>query len=204
MKIASADYIISAYNSSQFPQGHLPEIAFAGRSNVGKSSLLNCLVGRDVAKISGTPGKTRAINFFLINRNFYFVDLPGYGYARVSKEMQQAWRELIEGYIGNRPNLRAIVLIIDARREQIPPADLQMIDYILSVRVLCVPVLTKIDKLSHSELARIKKTHFSQFPAGFEPILFSAVTREGLAELQKQIAHYLAQPSAGHSQDALR
>ena len=191
MKIASADYIISAHNSSQFPQGHLPEIAFAGRSNVGKSSLLNCLVGRDIAKISGTPGKTRAINFFLINRKFYFVDLPGYGYARVSKEMQQSWRQLIEGYIGNRPNLRAIVLIIDARREEIPPTDFQMIDYIFSAGVPCVPVLTKIDKLSRSERARLKKTHFSQFPAGFEPILFSAVTREGLAELQKRVEHYL-------------
>ncbi len=191
MKITSAEYIISAYTSSQFPHARLPEVAFAGRSNVGKSSLLNCLIGRDIAKVSGTPGKTRAINFFLINRKFHFVDLPGYGYARVSKEMQQSWHQLIEGYIGNRPNLRTIVLIIDARREQIPPTDLQMVDYILSVKVPYVPVLTKIDKLNRSELARLKKTLFSQFPPGFEPILFSAVTREGLAELQKRIANYL-------------
>lgn len=192
MKITSAEYVVSAFDRTQFPKDHLPEVAFAGRSNVGKSSLLNCLVGRDIAKISGTPGKTRAINFFLINRKFYFVDLPGYGYARVPKRMQQGWRQLLEGYIGGRPNLKAAVVIIDVRREAIPSMDLQMMDYLSSVKVPCVPVLTKVDKLSRSELARIRKTHARQLPPEAHPTLFSAVTREGLSELRKRIADYLA------------
>lgn len=192
MKITSSEYIVSAFNRTQFPKDRLPEIAFAGRSNVGKSSLLNCLVGRDIAKISGTPGKTRAINFFLINRKFYFVDLPGYGYARVPKRMQESWRQLMEGYIGGRPNLRAAVVIIDVRREAIPEMDLQMIDYLSSVKVACVPVLTKVDKLSRSALARLKKAHARQLPSEAHPTLFSAVTREGLSELRNRIADYLA------------
>ncbi len=192
MKIASAEYIISAVSKSRFPNDHLPEIAFAGRSNVGKSSLLNCLVGKDIAKISGTPGKTRAINFFLINRKFYFVDLPGYGYARVSKRMRRDWQELMEGYIGHRPNLMAAVVIIDIRREAIPSSDLQMMDYLSAVEVPCIPVMTKVDKLSRSKRAQMKKIHARQLPSDSRPTLFSAVTREGVGELQKRIAERLA------------
>ena len=192
MKIVSTEYVVSAFGKSQFPKDHLPEIAFAGRSNVGKSSLLNSLVGKQIAKTSGTPGKTRAINFFLINRKFYFVDLPGYGYARVPKRIQQSWQRLLEGYLGQRSNLRAAVVIIDIRREKVPPTDLQMMEYLISVDVPCLPVLTKVDKLNRSELARMKKAHGRQIPTEFEPILFSAVTREGLPELQRRLGAYLA------------
>ncbi len=192
MKITSTEYIVSAHTISQFPKDNRFEIAFAGRSNVGKSSLLNCLAGKSVAKISGTPGKTRAINFFLADDKFYLVDLPGYGYARVSKKMRRDWQGLIEGYIGNRPNLRAAVVIIDARRETIPDTDVQMMDYLVSVGVPCIPVFTKVDKLSRSKVAQMKKTRARQLPKGAEPILFSAVTREGLADLRKRIAGYLA------------
>jgi GTP-binding protein len=192
MKIVSTEYVTSAFGKPQFPKDCLPEIAFAGRSNVGKSSLLNCLVGKKIAKTSGTPGKTRAINFFLINRKFYFVDLPGYGYARVPKRTQQDWQRLIEGYLGRRPNLRATVVIVDVRRETIPPTDLQMMEYLISVDVPCLPVFTKIDKLKRSELARMKKAHARQLPPEFTPALFSAVTREGLPELNRRISTYLA------------
>jgi len=189
MKITSADFILSAYKVSQFPGDNLPEIAFAGRSNVGKSSLLNRLVGRDIAKISGTPGKTRSINFFLINEKFYLVDLPGYGFARVSKQMRRDWQKLIEGYISDRPNLRATIVIIDVRRETIPDSDIQMMDYLLSVEVPCIPVLTKVDKLSRSKLARMKKIHAKQLPEECEPVHFSAVTKDGLNDLRRRIAY---------------
>jgi len=191
MKIISAEFIISAYKPAQFPKDKLPEIAFAGRSNVGKSSLLNRLAGRDIAKISGTPGKTRSINFFLVNDRFYFVDLPGYGYARVSKQMRRDWQNLIEGYIPRRENLRAAIVIIDVRREAIPESDIQMMDYLLSVDVPCIPVLTKIDKLNRSKLARMKKIHARQLPGDCEPIFFSAVTKDGLSDLRKRIAAHL-------------
>lgn len=191
MKITSAEHIVSAFTVSQFPKHVLPEIAFAGRSNVGKSSLLNCLAGRKIAKTSGTPGKTRSINFFLMNQKFCFVDLPGYGYARVSKRMRAEWPKLIESYIGKRPNLRAVVVIIDARREQIPMSDVHMIDYLLSEHVPCIPVFTKIDKLNRSGLARIKRLHENSFPGGYRPVFFSAVTKAGFKELSGCIAGYI-------------
>lgn len=192
MNIVSAEYVTSAFDRSQFPKDRLPEIAFAGRSNVGKSSLLNCLIGRQLAKTSRTPGKTRAINFFLINRQFYFVDLPGYGYARVPKSVQQSWERLMEGYFRRRPNLRATVVIIDIRREEIPASDLQMMEYLVSADIPCLPVFTKLDKLSRSELARAKRAHARQLPSGSLPALFSAVTREGVPELKRRISAYLA------------
>ncbi len=192
MKITSAEYIASAFSASQFPKHALPEIAFAGRSNVGKSSLLNCLVGKKIAKTSGTPGKTRSINFFLMNKKFCFVDLPGYGYAQVSRSMKREWPKLIETYIANRPNLKATVVIIDARREDIPKSDVHMIDYLLTVDVPCIPVFTKVDKLNRSALARIKRLHENTFPAGYRPVFFSAVTKAGFKELGREIAGYLA------------
>lgn len=191
MKITSAEHIVSAFNASQFPKHALPEIAFAGRSNVGKSSLLNCLVGKKIAKTSGTPGKTRSINFFLMNRKFCFVDLPGYGYAQVSKSIKREWPKLIEAYIAERPNLKATVVIIDARREDIPMSDLHMIDYLLTAEVPCIPVFTKVDKLNRSGLARIKRLHENNFPAGYRPVFFSAVTKVGFKELGREIAGYI-------------
>jgi GTP-binding protein len=190
MKITSAEYVISALDKTQFPQDRLPEVAFAGRSNVGKSSLLNRLAGKDIARISRTPGKTRAVNFFLINNKFYFVDLPGYGFARVSKSMRRDWHDLIEGYISGRPNLAAVIVLIDSRRDEIPDTDLQMIDYARHIRIPSIPVFTKIDKLNRSELARLKQAAARKLPSGSEPVLFSAVTAEGSADLLKRIGEY--------------
>jgi GTP-binding protein len=135
------------------PTSELPEVAFAGRSNVGKSSLLNRLVRRKAfARVSNTPGRTREINFFKVNQQFVLVDLPGYGYARISKERKQEWLPLIEGYLRSSPALRGVVQLLDVRH----PAsddDLQMLDFLAELGAPTIVVLTKIDKLRPRELA---------------------------------------------------
>ena len=118
MKFENPSFVISAFSLKQLPDTTLPEIAFAGRSNVGKSSLLNALLGRKkLVKVSGRPGKTQALNFFLVSDSFYLVDLPGYGYARVSKTMQETWGALISSYLERRDQLRCVVVILDIRHE---------------------------------------------------------------------------------------
>jgi GTP-binding protein len=191
MKVTSAEFVVSANSPSQFPRGRLPEIAFSGRSNVGKSSLLNRIVGQKIAKTSSAPGKTQTVNFFLINRKFHFVDLPGYGFACVSRQTRDSWRRLIEEYIGKRETLRAVVVIIDVRREEIPSTDLQMIEYLHSIGVPAIIALTKADKLSRSQLSRALRARQRQLPSGAEIIPFSAVTGEGVRELSQKIEEYL-------------
>lgn len=144
----SIEFVISAAHPSQFPKGILPEIAFAGRSNVGKSSLLNMLVGRrSLARTSATPGKTQQINFFRLDHRVHFVDLPGYGFARVSKTDRASWARLIERYLTERPTLRLIVSLVDIRHK--PTAlDLDMFAWLDAVGVPFVVVLTKHDKVS--------------------------------------------------------
>ena len=178
------------------PVSELPEIAFSGRSNVGKSSLLNTLVRRKaLARISATPGKTREINFFRVNDAFHLVDLPGYGYARVSKAARHAWRPLIEGYLRTSRHLRGVVQLVDARHE--PSADdLRMMDFLASLRVPTIVVATKVDKLSRSERNSTLialATHL-----GIEEdqlIPFSARTGEGRDDLAQALVSLLAQPS---------
>src|SRR5687768_13027673 len=141
------------------PTSELPEIAFSGRSNVGKSSLLNKLVRRKaLARVSSTPGKTREINFFRVNDAFHLVDLPGYGYARVSKAAREAWRPLIEGYLQTSEQLRGVVQLIDARH---PPSndDLHMLDFLASVGVPTVVVATKVDKQLDRKSTRLNSSH---------------------------------------------
>src|SRR5574341_289845 len=122
MRVETAGFLVSAGRPEQFPGGGRPEIAFAGRSNVGKSSLINRLLGRrNLARTSGTPGRTRTINFYEVNDRFLFVDLPGYGYAKVSRTLKEAWWELVEGYLAGRPQLRGVIHILDARH---PPTGL--------------------------------------------------------------------------------
>src|SRR5687767_13497711 len=135
------------------PPSELPEVAFAGRSNVGKSSLLNTLVRRKAfARVSRTPGRTREVNFFAINGEMVIADLPGYGYAKVSKEAKQGWRPLIEGYLRNSPALRGVVQLLDVRHD--PTADdLQMLDFLADLGVPTVVVMTKTDKLGTRALA---------------------------------------------------
>ncbi|MEP6492305.1 MAG: ribosome biogenesis GTP-binding protein YihA/YsxC [bacterium] len=178
------------------PEPSLPEIAFAGRSNVGKSSLLNKLVHRKkFARVSNTPGRTREVNFFKINGEFVFVDLPGYGYARVSKDKRAEWRPLIEGYLKGSPELRGIVQLLDARRDPTED-DRQMLDFLSEIGVPTVIALTKVDKLTAAQrVRRVDELCLALEIDVDQMIPFSAVTGEGRNEIGEAIESLLAQPS---------
>jgi GTP-binding protein len=182
--IKSAEFVTSAVKPSQYPPAVLPEIAFAGRSNVGKSSLINTLVNRKrLVKTSSTPGRTQLINFFNINEEFTFVDIPGYGYAKVPASVKKTWGPMIETYITTRNTLRGVVLIMDIRR--IPgPEEMNMLDWLNHYDIPSVPVLTKSDKLSKTkqkkQLAEIANTLSADKN---NLILFSAKSRQGKDEV---------------------
>ena len=179
-RIKNAIYVTSIAHLKFLPKDQLPEIAFAGRSNVGKSSALNRLVNiKHLAKTSSTPGKTQLINFFLINENLYFVDLPGYGFAKTSKSMRKSWGKLVEDYLKQRKNLAGTVLLIDSRRGPLEP-DLQLVEWLDFYRIRKLIVLTKTDKLSRSALARsVNQTcHFLDLDSN-SLVIFSAKTGEG-------------------------
>ena len=181
------------------PESSLPEVAFAGRSNVGKSSLLNTLVRRKkLARVSNTPGRTREINFFAINERFTLVDLPGYGYARVSKSRQAEWRPLIENYLSTSRELRGVVQLLDARHD--PTADdFTMLDFLADLGAPTLVAATKVDKLRPSaragRLAALAEA--SGIPAE-QIIPFSAVTGEGRDELAEAIVDLVSRPSWRH------
>jgi GTP-binding protein len=180
MLIKSAEFITSASRPQQYPLGNLPEFAFAGRSNVGKSSLINTLVSRKkLVLTSSTPGKTRLINFFRVNDAFVFVDLPGYGYARVPEIERRKWRPMIEQYLSGRENLRAVVVILDIRR--IPSGeDLQLLAWLDRHEINSVLVITKTDKLSKTAQAKQLQNIADALPVSpSEWVLFSAKSRQG-------------------------
>ncbi|MBE7560357.1 YihA family ribosome biogenesis GTP-binding protein [bacterium] len=189
MRIQSAEFIISAASPAQFPTTGLVEVAFAGRSNVGKSSLLNDLVGkRGLARTSNTPGRTQLINFFLINESFYFVDLPGYGYAKAPKELRQSWGRLIETYLRSRGQLRLLVLLIDCRHA-LSPLDRAMWEWIVAAGAPHQLVLTKTDKLSRSELVQQRRALAAALGVPPEVLIaYSTLKKEGRAELLAAIA----------------
>jgi len=194
MKITSAEFIKSAVWPPQYPPGVLPEIAFAGRSNVGKSSLLNTLVGRKkLAKTSNTPGRTQLINFFTINEIISFVDLPGYGFAKVAQSVQKDWGDMIESYLRERQNLALVVFILDLRRDP-SPDDLSLRDWLNTYRIPCLYILTKADKFSNNQaIARLRAVeHSLQLPAGIKPILFSAKTQKGKDVIWLAIENHLS------------
>ena len=154
MHTATVKFLTAATRPEQFPDLDLPEIAFAGRSNVGKSSLINTLVGRrQVARVSSTPGRTQSINFFQVNRDWVFVDLPGYGFAKVPKQVRASWQHLVESYLVGRVALQSVVLIIDIRRDPMP-ADVQLKAFLDAHRIPYMVVATKADKLSRQQLDR--------------------------------------------------
>ncbi len=153
-RITSCSFVGSFFEMKQLPKDQRPQVAFAGRSNVGKSSLLNRLVGsKKMAKVSNTPGKTRSLNFFLVNDQYYLVDLPGYGYAKVSKTMRRDWGVLIEGYLRQSKNLVGLVLLLDCRRDP-TPEDLQMLEWLQAIEVPVMIAITKTDKFSRDKANR--------------------------------------------------
>jgi GTP-binding protein len=178
------------------PTNELPEVAFAGRSNVGKSSLLNRLVRRKAfARVSNTPGRTREINFFKVNDRFVLADLPGYGYAKVSKTRKAEWLPLIEGYLRASPALRGVVQLLVVRNQ--PSAEhLQMLDFLAEIEAPTIVVLTKVDKLRPREVAeRIHEIAVALRLEDEQMIPFSAETNEGRDDLAAALVSLLAQPS---------
>jgi GTP-binding protein len=183
MIIRSAEFIISNTDYHRCPDSPKPEFAFIGRSNVGKSSLINMLVQRkDLAKVSGTPGKTQTINHFLINDNWYLVDLPGYGYAKTSREARWSFGQMIEEYLLNRPNLFCTFVLMDARHE-VQKNDLDFILWMGESNLPIAILLTKTDKLKNSELAKSKNLIESTLLNYWEElppiIITSAVKKSG-------------------------
>ncbi len=186
MKIKSAVFIKSATKPEHYPQDGRPEIAFLGRSNVGKSSLINSLLGvKGLARTSSTPGRTQLLNFFLINDEFYFVDLPGYGYAKVPREIKQEWGPMAEKYLATRPNLVLSIAITDSRHEP-SPLDLSMIQWLTEKGKPFIVAATKSDKLSSNQL-RTKLKRASARVTTEEIVPYSAVTRRGADRLWKII-----------------
>ncbi|MBW7865370.1 MAG: YihA family ribosome biogenesis GTP-binding protein [Candidatus Hydrogenedentes bacterium] len=185
MKIVSAEFLKSAARPDQFPRDGRPEVAFVGRSNVGKSSLLNTLLNRkDLAKTSATPGKTQLVNFFTVNGRCYFVDLPGYGFAKVPMPVKEAWNRLMHQYLGDREPLRLAALLLDARHKP-SSQDAAMLEMLGECRVPTVLVATKTDKLSKSQAqAGIRQIRAELgLDADAVVVPFSSVTGQGRKEL---------------------
>ncbi len=186
--IKSAEFITSAAKPGQYPQDGLPEIAFAGRSNVGKSSLINCLVQRKkLVRTSRTPGRTQLLNFFVINGAFRLVDLPGYGYSKVAESVRATWGPMIETYLETRENLKGVVHILDLRHPPTPD-DLTLWSWFKSKSIPAIAVLTKADKLPRGKWTPLLKSAAQVLaisPA--EAVLFSAETHQGRTELLEKI-----------------
>ena len=193
MIVKSAEFVTSAAKKSQYPAAVLPEIAFAGRSNVGKSSLINVLVNRKrLVKTSSTPGRTQLINFFNINNHIAFVDLPGYGYARVPASVKKKWGPMIETYLSGRNTLKGVVVILDIRR--IPrEVELNFIAWLDHYRIARILVLTKTDKLSKIKQAKQRAAVARSLDVdSSDLILFSAKSRNGREDVWKAIEYLLA------------
>lgn len=193
MDVHSAQIVISAVSPKQYPQSKLPEIALAGRSNVGKSSFINTLLNRkNLARTSSKPGKTQTLNFYLVEDQFHFVDVPGYGYAKVSKTERAKWGEMIETYLTKRENLCAVISLIDFRHEPTKD-DIQMYDFFKYYQIPVIIMATKIDKVPRGKWN--KQESIAKKALDFDPeddfILFSAVTKEGKEEAWHAIESYL-------------
>ncbi len=184
LEFHNVEFLLSVHSRQQLPEPLLPEVAFAGRSNVGKSSLINTLISRkSMVKVSARPGKTQGLNFFNVDGRFYLVDLPGYGYAKVPRAMQDAWQGLISSYVETRQSLKGVVVILDIRHEA-KTQDGQILTWLREHNIPRLPVYTKIDKLSGS----LREQHARALDAGHgirpeERVLFSAKSGQGRERL---------------------
>lgn len=193
MKVINAEIVISAVKPEQYPIDALPEIALVGRSNVGKSSLINKMIQRkSLARTSSSPGKTQTLNFYLINETFYFVDLPGYGYAKVSKTQRAQWAKFIEEYLLIRKQLKVVIMITDLRH---PPTkdDIAMYDWLKHYRLPVIVIGTKADKIPKGKWEKHKK--ITKQTLELDPldkiVVFSAETGVGKEELWKELMYYI-------------
>ena len=192
MKITSAKFVKSAFEESQWPQDRRPEVAFLGRSNVGKSSMINSLLKvKGLARTSSTPGRTQSLNYFLINERFYFVDLPGYGFARVPRDVRESWGRLVADYLAKRDSLVLSIHIVDSRHEP-TTLDLQLREWLLANGKPFLTVATKSDKLSQNEsrknLARARKVLDAVgSDAGGDLVAYSATTGHGRERVWRAI-----------------
>ncbi|MBA2733257.1 MAG: YihA family ribosome biogenesis GTP-binding protein [Acidobacteria bacterium] len=186
MKVVSAEFIKSAFEESDWPRDERPEIAFLGRSNVGKSSLINSLLGvKGLARTSSTPGRTQSLNFFLINNRFRFVDLPGYGYARVPKLIRATWGEMATNYLAKRNQLMLSIQIVDSRHEP-TTLDLQLNEWLAAHAKPRIVVATKSDKLSNNEL-RINFEQVKRSLNAEQVVAYSATTKRGREDVWRAI-----------------
>lgn len=183
----SSEFITSVYSIDGFPKEKLPEIVFSGKSNVGKSSLLNSLLNKKIAKVSITPGRTQSINYFKIDNSFYFVDLPGYGYSKVPQELKKKWRSLIDNYLTKNSNIKLIIQLIDFRH--LPSTeDMEMIEWLRHFFKNFIIVFTKTDKIGITKRPTqlkllLKKINFDIS----DTLMISSTEKKGLEELWKKI-----------------
>ncbi|MFD1030471.1 ribosome biogenesis GTP-binding protein YihA/YsxC [Metaplanococcus flavidus] len=189
MKVNNVELVISAVRPDQYPEDGLPEFALAGRSNVGKSSFINKMIGRkSMARISSKPGKTQTLNFYKIEEKLFYVDVPGYGYAKVSKSEREAWGKMIERYITDREPLRAVIQIVDLRH---PPSrdDVAMYDFMKHFEIPCIIIATKADKIPKGKWDKHKKIvrDTLEMEKTDPLIVFSSETGLGFDEAWKEI-----------------
>ncbi len=189
MQARNAEYERTAVKPEQYPSSHLPEIAFVGRSNIGKSSVINCLVGKkNLAYVGAKPGKTRGINFFKIDKKFYFVDLPGYGYAKVSLSEKLSWDEMITQYLESRAELKLIIMLVDSRHTP-TSHDQMMLEWLQDHTIPFVIVAAKTDKIPRSQLRGklVEIKNALNISDETEIIPFSTLTKQGIDKLWNQI-----------------
>ena len=198
MKIVQCDFLAAAAHPAAFPPPFFPEVAFLGRSNVGKSSLLNALLGRrNLARTGATPGRTRQVNFYRINDACLFVDLPGYGFAKVPRAMRAGWRSLVEAYFRRETPARLAILLIDARHP-LSEMDREMIDWLQSRSMPFLLAATKSDMLSRNELQQAMKNHLTEIHRPEILIPCSAVTRAGIPQIWAAIDGILHETTPTH------
>jgi GTP-binding protein len=200
VNVRTVEFAGSVFDASASVPGDLPQVAFSGRSNVGKSSLINVLLKRTrkkLARVSATPGKTQSLNFYLVNDQFFLVDLPGFGFARVSSRVRKSWKELVENYLAREPKLRGVVHLVDSRHN--PTAtDLEMMEFLAARGLPTLVVLTKMDKLKRLARERAVATAVERLEIDEDQVLsFSSKTGEGRDELLATLDDLIEVPEIG-------